>query len=72
MLRNTLKKNSRAVTYDNEGDEDIAVFRSKCFAKVHHRVDVAVAEIRHGHHVALRGWFSFDKTHSSETLTEDS
>ena len=46
---------------DNEGGEDIAVFRSKCFAKVHHGVDVA-----------LRGWFSFDETHSSETLTEDS
>ena len=57
---------------DNEGGEDIAIFRSKCFAKVHHRVDVAVAEIRHGHHVALHGWFSFDETHSSETLTEDS
>ena len=57
---------------DNEGDEDIVVFRSKCFAKIHHGVDVAATGIRHGHHVALRGWFSFDETHSSETLTEDS
>ena len=57
---------------DNESDEDIAVFRSKCFAKVHHEVDVAATEKRHGHHMALCGWFSFDKTHSSETLTKDS
>ena len=40
---------------NNEGDENIAVFRSKCFAEVHHGVDVAATGIRHGHHVALRG-----------------
>ena len=57
---------------DNKGDEDIAIFRSKCCTKVHHGVDVATTGIRHGHHVALHGWFSFDETHSSKTLIEDS
>ena len=30
---------------------------------------MAVTGTRHGHHVALRGWFSFNETHSSETLS---
>ena len=56
---------------DYKGDDDIAVFRSKCFAEVHHGIDVVATRIRHGHHVALRGWFSFDRTHYSVMLIED-